>query len=776
MYAGSSSVEVEVSEVAVCHLALVTGSFVSLTHNGMCDFQLRGNFFSGQNDPREALRLHSGSTAKLLAKDWKYLVEGGSHDWSSVHDDKASCASDLKYPANGVSTQRHVAPMLHHVKSGQGGQALESFEGMRKHGSQLKPSTYVAALKACSSLRDLESAKRVHAELVENGFESIVFVGNVLMSVYAKCGSMVDARSVFEKMHQRSVVSWNTIISAYAQVEEGEVALQMFARMQQEGVEPNHRSFVSALRACSSLEALVEGSELGVVKNRCLGQVRAIHSQAMKFGVDLDAFVGTTMVNLYAKCGSLVDARHAFEKMAERNVASWTAIISAYAQMGDGNEALRLYSRMQQEGVVPDARAFVGALKACSSLAALEEESQIGEILVKRHSLEQVRAIDSDIMKVQFESNLFVATMLVDVYVKCGSLMDARRVFENMPRRDVVSWTALILGYALMEDCAEALQLYARMKEEGIMPNQRTFVAALKACGGVAGLEKGKEIHAQIWSAGVYATNPHVTSSLIDMYSRCGSMGDAQRVFDGLPTRNIVTWSALIAGYSRLGESECVFQLFEMMRQAGVQPEEVTLLSVLTACSHAGMVDKGQSYFVAMSRDFSIVPAIEHYTCMIDMLGRAGRLEEAMTLASTMPVKPSGVVWRTLMSACRKWGNVDLGRRAFERAVKLNKFDAASYVMMQNIYATANMLEERKEIQDMRPETRSLKKPGQSCWTDTSGNVYSFYVGDRERPENVQIYLHLDGVLLEIRKHACEDAHLNSLLGGSNDEGDALSG
>eukprot|EP00246_Nothoceros_aenigmaticus_P010396 TRINITY_DN2687_c2_g1_i1.p1 TRINITY_DN2687_c2_g1~~TRINITY_DN2687_c2_g1_i1.p1 ORF type:complete len:349 (-),score=51.78 TRINITY_DN2687_c2_g1_i1:471-1484(-) len=328
---------------------------------------------------------------------------------------------------------------------------------------------------------------------------------------------------------------------------------------------------------------------------------------------------------------------------------------------------------------------------------------------------------------------------------------DARRVFARMPSPNVVAWTSMILGYA--QDRGErALQLYAQMQQAGVVPNARTYVSALKACGSVAGLEKGQEIHSQILNSGLEVTHSFVMSSLIDMYCKCGSMVDAQQVFDSSPTRDIVAWSALIAGYAHQGEINLVLDMFKRMKHEGIQPDGITFLGVLTACSNTGCVDGGQKYFESMIGDYGISATMEHYTCMVDLFGRAGHLAKAMEVVKAIPFHPDSAVWKCVLGACRKWKNVALGKQAFDCAVRLDNGDAATYVLMENIYSDAHMWLESNEIHALRAKSRACKEQGQSQWTDSSGFVHVFVSGHQGHPECQDIYAKLSDVLVKIKK------------------------
>lgn len=289
----------------------------------------------------------------------------------------------------------------------------------------------------------------------------------------------------------------------------------------------------------------------------------------------------------------------------------------------------------------------------------------------------------------------------------------------------------MLAGYVQQGMGEEALELYSSMLQLATMsPDSFTFVCLLQACAISAALPLGRQLHAQIEKRGLQA-DVAVGAALVNMYSKCGSMSDAQQAFDVLPLKRIEAWGALIGGYTSQGDSAAVFELFDKMRLAGMKPDGITLINVLTVCSHVGLVDKGRKYFEAMTKDYNVIPTVEHYTCMMDLLGRAGHLTEALEMAKSMPFPSTGAVWRTLLGACQKWDNVEIGLQAFEHAVSLDERDAASYVLMSNIYASAQMGEAANQIMARRIKSEAWKKQGHSWCPDVGGLVHTFAVGDK---------------------------------------------
>jgi pentatricopeptide repeat protein len=324
---------------------------------------------------------------------------------------------------------------------------------------------------------------------------------------------------------------------------------------------------------------------------------------------------------MYAKCGSIKDAWRVLNKMPSQNVATWNAMVLGHVKCGQGQKALELFQQMQQEGVQPDFVIFVAVLNVSASVAALEEG----------------RCAHHQIIQSCLESDVFVGSSLVDMYAKCGNIEDAWRVFNKMQLQNVVTWNAMVLGHVKCGQRQKALELFQQMQQEGVQPNSVTFVGVLNACASMITLEEDRCVHQHIIGWG-WNSNVFVGSSLVDMYAKCGSMEDVWSVFNKMPSRDVVAWTTILGGCAMRGHGKEALKHFEWMCEEGVQPDDVTFICLLSAYSHAGLVGEGMHCYASMVTDYMISVKLEHYTCMVDLLGLAGHLQEAENMVMQCPV------------------------------------------------------------------------------------------------------------------------------------------
>ncbi|XP_059075774.1 pentatricopeptide repeat-containing protein At2g03880, mitochondrial [Cryptomeria japonica] len=474
-------------------------------------------------------------------------------------------------------------------------------------------------------------------------------------------------------------------------------------------------------RLNKSIKVLGIQPDYACLLQRCLikksmSEAKLVHAHMISNGISPHISWSNKLMSIYAKFGSLVDARQVFDKMSERSDVSWTIMIAAYARYGFCEDALKLYYEMQRVGFQLNEFTFASVLPVFANLGDLQQGKDAHE----------------EIIRSGLELNIFVGSALVDMYVKCRSLRDARDVFDKMPVRNVVSWTAIIAGYVQIERFDEALRLFHQMQSSGICLDPGVFAVVLPACANLAALQPGRMLHEYIIRNG-FQFDVFVGSALVDMYAKCGTIEDAWKVFEKMSRQDVVSWTAMIVGYAMHGYSKEALRLFEQMEILGMKPNHVTFVGVLSACCHSGLVDVGSHYFYNMSLKYNLVPRVDHYCCMVDLLGRAGYLDEAEDLINKMPMKPVAV-WRSLLSACRLHGNIKLGERAAEQLINLESENAANYVLLSNIYAATGKWDGIRKVRKMVKDNKVKKNPGCS-WIELNNKVHAFLVDVKSPPQ-----------------------------------------
>ncbi|PSR87710.1 Pentatricopeptide repeat-containing protein [Actinidia chinensis var. chinensis] len=545
--------------------------------------------------------------------------------------------------------------------------------------------TYPFVIKACGDLKLLELGVLVHGLTMTSGFGMNTFVGNCLMAMYMNCGEKEVARRVFDTMRERSEVSWNTMISGYCQNGCAEEALRIYNEMVDAGVEPNSATVVSVLPACGHMNDLKCGKQ--------------VHELVEKNGLGSNVSVKNALVDMYVKCGCMNEARLVFDKMEKRDVVTWTTMINGYNLNGDGSRALMLCPLMQMEGVRPNSVTVASLLSACADL----------------NSLKQGRCLHGWALRQNLESDVPVETALIDMYAKCNCIRVSFHVFAKTSRKRTVPWNAIIAGSIHNGLAREAIDLFKQMLLEAVAPDDATLNSLLPAYAVLADFQQAMNIHGYLIRSG-FSPKLEVATVLIDIYSKCGKIDLAHQIFNGISTKDtdIFCWSTIIAGYGKHGNGEVAVSLFIQMVQSGVEPNEVTFTSVLHACSHSGLVDEGLDLFQFMLQVHKMTPRSDHYTCIVDLLGRAGRLEEAYNLIRTMPFEPNHAVWGALLGACVIHENVDLGELAAKQLFKLEPENTGNYVLMAKIYATAGRWKDAENTRRMIDGIGLRKNPAHS--------------------------------------------------------------
>ncbi|KAF7827524.1 putative pentatricopeptide repeat-containing protein [Senna tora] len=460
------------------------------------------------------------------------------------------------------------------------------------------------------------------------------------------------------------------------------------------------------------------------VNQRAIREGQRVHAHMVKTDYLASVFLRTRLIVLYTKCESLDDARRVLDEMPERNVVSWTAMISAYSQRGYASQALNLFVHMLRSGTKPNEFTFATVLTSCTGFSGFALGRQI-------HSL---------IVKSSYICHIYVGSSLLDMYAKAGSIHVARNVFECLPERDVVSCTAILSGYAQLGFDEEALELFRQFQKEGMPSNYVTYTSVLTALSGLAALDHGKQVHNHVLRFEV-PSFVVLQNSLIDMYSKCGNLIYARRIFDTMLERSVISWNAMLVGYSKHGRGREVLELFTLMREENkVKPDSVTVLAVLSGCSHGGLEDRGLEIFYDMANGkIGIEPEIEHYGCVVDLLGRSGRVEEAFKFIKKMPIEPTAAIWGSLLGACRVHSNVDIGEFVGHRLIEVEPGNAGNYVILSNLYASVGRWEDVRSLRELMLKKAVLKEPGRS-WIELDQILHTFHASDRSHPRREEVF------------------------------------
>ncbi|KAJ0971195.1 hypothetical protein J5N97_019154 [Dioscorea zingiberensis] len=554
----------------------------------------------------------------------------------------------------------------------------------------------------------------LHPLLAAKSFFSSVSLANSKTHLLTHFNRIVD---------KNSVSSWNSAIADLARAGDSIEALHAFSSMRRLYVRPDRSSFPCALKSCAALGSLFSGQQL--------------HLQAFILGLHPDLFVASALVDMYSKCRVVDDARKAFDDTPVKNAVVWTSMIVGYVWNDAAREAAHTFKCFFAEvgGFEVDYVAAVSALSACA---------RIGEKKV-------TRGLHGALVKLGLEMETGVGNTLMDAYAKCRLLEVARKVFDGMSQRDNVSWNTMIAVYAQNGLSAEALELYTEMlRTGGVLYNAVTLSAILLGCAHAGALQMGKCIHSQVIRM-CLEKDVYVGTSVVDMYCKCGRVEMARKAFNRMKDKNIKSWSAMVAGYGMHGRGQEALEVFDEMRRFGPKPNHITFVSVLAACSHAGLLDEGRHWFTAMQEDYGIEPEVEHYGCMVDLLGRGGCIEEAYGLIKGMRVKPDFMVWGALLSACRVHKNVKLAEISARKLFELDPKNCGYYVLLSNVYADAGRWRDVEKMRVLMKQRKMVKTPGYSS-VELKGRIHVFLIGDRRHHRHEEIYEYLDKLTVRMQE------------------------
>ncbi|OAY32032.1 pentatricopeptide repeat-containing protein At1g31430 [Manihot esculenta] len=586
-------------------------------------------------------------------------------------------------------------------------------------------------VESCKSVREM---KQIHAFMIKAKANRAPLSFRLLCAKITSVLQHVDLVSSKEIIFsyacflvklcgQNYVFNFNSIIQSLASCKNSfNATMGMYREMLLEGFFPDTYTIPHVLKACSESESLREGQQ--------------IHAYSIKTSLASNVFVKNTLMRLYAVCGIIKSVEKLFDEGPDRDLVSWTTLIQGYAKM-DYSSAIDAFFRMNW---IADEMTLVVVLSACSKLRDLNSGKKIHAYM--------------DHHKIGVNLDVFLGNALVDMYLKCGQIDFARQVFDEMPTKNVVSWNSMISGLAQQGQFKKALDMFRMMQNMGLKPDSVTVVGVLNSCANLGMLELGKWMHSYINKSYIKADG-YVGNALVDMYAKCGSIDQALEVFQAMKRRDVYSYTAMIVGLAMHGEARRALDIFSQMLKMGIKPDLVTFVGVLSACSHAGLVEEGRRHFEDMSRLYDLEPKTEHYGCMVDLLGRAGLISEAQEFINKMPILPDAFIWGSLLAACKIHAKVELGESAMEKLVEMEPSRDGAYILMSNIYSSANRwrdaLKWRKEM-----KKRNIKKTPGCSSIEIDGMVHEFRKGEKSHPRSKELYKLLQVLTHQLRNYGLD--------------------
>ncbi|KAF3777621.1 Pentatricopeptide repeat-containing protein [Nymphaea thermarum] len=548
------------------------------------------------------------------------------------------------------------------------------------------PRKFYDALQECADTRDIKRGLQFHCQVIKLVGTGWLSLWNKLLNVYSRCGLMTYSFRVFNSMSERDIVSFNTVISGYTQRGLFSEALVVYSQIRTSGMVPNSISLSTMLKACASVTAIE--------------RIQQVHAEGLKCGLNLDKFVMSSLVDCYFKCKRLDEARVAFDEIDLLDIVSWNIMLAGYASNDCHEQALETFMHMLQSGMSCDSFTMTSILGAC----------------VQPNHLKLGKQLHAFAVKAGLASETPIGNALITMYSKCRDMNCASQLFFRIYSANIISYTALIAGFIENGMNEDAVLFYHHMLDQGVKENEYTFASILKSFSSLSSLQQGRQVHARIVKSG-FESDLLVENALIDAYSKCGSIMDAQNVFVSMINHDKVSYTTMIGGLAQHGMGKEAVELFEAMKVKGLHADDVTYLSILSACSHSGLVDKGLQIFQSMSKLHSVKPRREHYACIVDMLGRSGRLEEAEKFIKNVSVESDAYVWEALLGACRIHGDMELGIRSAKKAVELGQEKDGVHVLLSSIYAEKGMWEEKSKVR-RKLEGNALRKEPGSSWLE----------------------------------------------------------
>lgn len=522
--------------------------------------------------------------------------------------------------------------------------------------------TFGSMIKACSNLGRV-LGEQVHGLTIKTGFDSNCYVGTSLVDLYGNFGDMGGSNKIFESIQGADLALYNSMISGFSINNLYGAAITILRDLKLAGFCPNECTFSSILKACGGLKWLILG--------------KVIHAVLVKREYYGDLVVKTAIIDMYNKCGCLKESFRLFEKMSVRSTILYNSMINGLVQCGYSDRALRMFIDMTLNRIIPDRATFISIVN--SSVGANK------------------KTLFASAIKHRFGDDLMVQNAFLDSLIKGGDVKEARFHFNNMKEKNIITWTSIISGLSELGLDGEAFELFQEMKSFDFSPNSFTFSSVLKACANLADLEKGRYIHGSCIKHGIM-DDEFAKTTLLDMYARCGALEESYKLFSKMTRRDVVSWNTMIKIYAQHGKGQDALEVFRRMEECGIKPNNLSFTSLLSACSHCGLIEGGICVFESISSKHNMVPSMEHYACIVDMYGRARMLDRAKKLIDSMPFKPDGSIWRTFLASCKLHGDLNLAETASKHILDLEGVDNSTLVLLSNIYSDLGKWDEVERV------------------------------------------------------------------------------
>ncbi|KAK7312746.1 hypothetical protein VNO77_36841 [Canavalia gladiata] len=577
-------------------------------------------------------------------------------------------------------------------------------------------------LQSLTNTKSFTQTQQLHAHITTSGtLLHNIYLATKLSACYASCGHMPQAQFIFDQIVLKNSFLWNSMIRGYACNGSPSRSLVLYREMLSFGLKADNFTHPFVLKACGDLLL----REMG----------RKVHALVVVGGLESDIYVGNSLLSMYYKFGDMATARLVFDKMPMRDLTSWNTVISGHVKNGEGREAFAVFYHMRRDGFVGDGTTLLALLCACGDLMDLKMGKAVHGYVVRNSGK---------------LCNAFLSNSLIDMYCNCDSMSAARKLFEDLKVKDTVSWNSLISGYEKRGDAFKVLELFSQMVIGGVIPDEVTVISMLGACNQISALLLGSSVHSYIVKKG-YGVNSAVGTALVSMYANCGSLPCANCAFDEMPEKNLASWTVMVMGFGIHGRGREAISIFYEMLGKNITPDEGIFTSVLSACSHSGLVDEGKEIFYKMTRDYNVEPGPTHYSCLVDLLGRAGYLDEAYAFVDNMKVKPIEDVWTALLSACRLHRNVKLAEISAQKLFEMNPNGVSGYVCLSNIYAAERQWKDVEKVRAL-VKKRRLRKPPSYSFVELNKTVHQFFVGDKTHQQSDNIYAKLKDLNEQLKK------------------------